>query len=719
MNNPSEAPPPAAPPAQRPLVERPGALAALLVAAIAIVFLPSLFGDFLWDDVPLIRSNAYVRDLSRIGEALTHDFWHVPARLEAGGGFLRRYYRPVVTLAYALQFKLFGESPPGFHAVSLALHAACSLLVFGLVRRRLGDTTRAILPALLGAALFALHPSRPESVSWISGSTDLWMTLWVLLALRAWDRGSAPRDLGRAALFLSLAVLSKETAIVAPALLAVDLTLLPRAPDERRTRWRALGLMALAVAATMGLRALVLPGLVPPNTRELPSMMPARVLSSLGHYVAAVAWPWRPSVDTALQRSDLRGLPLYDRWSVALGAAFALALAALAARAWRDPRWRPWLADALWFVVALAPTVNIIPMGMKTLVALRFLYLPMVGLAALTGRSLDAASGTRARPYALGFALAALVAFGRVTSDHAAHFASAEDLWTYEARIHPCNQHALAEVAAIEFRQGRLARVPATLQRAHRCAVANGVGDDVVTTMVQTAQFLLWTTPDQDQDTLTAVRGFFDAMVDARSGTARLETRQVHMTLALQPGEFRMRRALKLEASRAYAHLRTGRFDDAERMLRALTQRDPYAFTGRRYLAMTLAAQGRLDASLALLDGLARNSPTAAEARALGERVAAARAALAAAGSDPVAATLAHARLFIDLGLNERARALVRSLVTSEPGRYEPLEIMILADIEDLRFDAARGLLGETRARFPRESLRWDALAQRIPPAGP
>ena len=50
---------------------------------------------------------------------------------------------------------------------------------------------------------------------------------------------------------------------------------------------------------------------------------------------------------------------------------------------------------------------------------------------------------------------------------------------------------------------------------------------------------------------------------------------------------------------------------------------------------------------------------------------------------------------------------------------YEPLEIMILADIEDLRFDAARGLLGETRARFPRESLRWDALAQRIPPAGP
>lgn len=715
MNNPSEAPPPA----QRPLAERPGALAALLVVAIAIVFLPSLFGEFLWDDVPLIRSNVYVRDLSRIGEALTHDFWHVPARLEAGGGFLRRYYRPVVTLAYALQFKLFGERPPGFHAVSLALHAACSVLVFGLVRRRLGDTARAILPALLGAALFALHPSRPESVSWISGSTDLWMTLWVLLAFRAWDRSARPRDLGRAALFLALATLSKETAIVAPALLAIDLTLLPRAADERRARWKALGLVALAVAASMGLRALVLPGLVPPNTRELPSMMPVRVLSSLGHYVAAVVWPWRPSVDMALQRSDLHGLPLYDRWSVTLGAAFALALAALAARAWRDPRWRPWLADTLWFVVALAPTVNIVPMGMKTLVAMRFLYLPLVGVASLTGRALDSAAATRARPYALGFALVALVAFGRVASDHAGHFASAEDLWTYEARIHPCDQHALVEVAAIEFRQGRLARVPATLQRAHRCAVANGVGDDVVTTMVQTAQFLLWTTPDQDQETLTAARGFFDAMVDAPAGTARLDTRQVHMTLALRPDELRMRRALKLEASRGYAYFRTWRFDEAERYLRALTRSDRYAFTGRRYLAMTLAAQGRLDESLAILDDLARNSPTAAEARALGERVAAARSALAAAGSDSVGATLARARLFIDLGLNEQARGLVRSLITSEPARYEPLEIMIVAEIEDQRFDVARGLLGETRTRFPREAPRWDALAQRIPPASP
>ena len=30
----------------------------------------------------------------------------------------------------------------------------------------------------------------------------------------------------------------------------------------------------------------------------------------------------------------------------------------------------------------------------------------------------------------------------------------------------------------------------------------------------------------------------------------------------------------------------------------------------------------------------------------------------------------------------------MRSLITSEPGRYEPLEIMILAEIEDLRSKA-------------------------------
>lgn len=214
-----------------PLTNRPRTMLALLLLATALVFLPALGGDFVWDDTLLIGTNSYIRDLSRLGEALTHDFWHNPQSLETGVGLPRRYYRPVVTLAYALQFRVFGEHPAGYHLVNLALHLGCVVLAFGWLRRRLGtrgdegDHRLAALAWVMGAALFAVHPSRPESVAWISGSTDLWLGLFALLGLRAWDRHPRLGGAVLAGLCFFFATLSKETAVVLPALLLVDIVL--------------------------------------------------------------------------------------------------------------------------------------------------------------------------------------------------------------------------------------------------------------------------------------------------------------------------------------------------------------------------------------------------------------------------------------------------------------------------------------------------------------
>lgn len=87
---------------------------------------------------------------------------------------LHACWRPVVTLAYALQYKLFGESPFGYHLVHEALHLGCSLLAWGFVRRR------------------------------VAGA------------------------------LLALGVFSKETAVVAPLLLFADAVLLQRSPAHRR-----------------------------------------------------------------------------------------------------------------------------------------------------------------------------------------------------------------------------------------------------------------------------------------------------------------------------------------------------------------------------------------------------------------------------------------------------------------------------------------------------
>jgi hypothetical protein len=202
-------------------------MAALLAVLVLLVFGPGLVGGFIYDDHHLIETNAYVRDLSRLDEALTHDLWHVSSGGDLGEDF-NRYYRPVVTLAYALQFRAFGEAPLGYHAVSLALHLACVLLAFFWLTRRLASLGEAgLLGALVGAALFALHPSRPETVSWISGSTDLWMALFTLLGLHAWDRLQGPGRIVTTSLAFVLAVLSKEGAVLLPLLLAADACLLP------------------------------------------------------------------------------------------------------------------------------------------------------------------------------------------------------------------------------------------------------------------------------------------------------------------------------------------------------------------------------------------------------------------------------------------------------------------------------------------------------------
>src|SRR5690606_17441148 len=103
----------------------------------------------------------------------------------------RRLYRPVVTVALWTQVQAFGEGTFGYHAVSLALHLLCVFLACGWLRRRHGSLRRE-WALLFGLLVFAIHPGRPETVTWISGSTDLWMTAFVLLSARGIDREGWP-----------------------------------------------------------------------------------------------------------------------------------------------------------------------------------------------------------------------------------------------------------------------------------------------------------------------------------------------------------------------------------------------------------------------------------------------------------------------------------------------------------------------------------------------
>ncbi len=171
------------------------ATAALLLTLLA-VYLPDLGHGFLRDDFAWIRSSR----LSGLAD--------LPRLFATDNGF----YRPLVSLSFAINHAIFGLSPGGYGLTNLLLMLAAAAALFSLTRAS-GQSPGT---ALTAAGLWALNPhSIPMAVLWISGRTSLLLTLFCLLAARAVLKEKRIA----AALCCLAALLSKEEAVLLPAIL--------------------------------------------------------------------------------------------------------------------------------------------------------------------------------------------------------------------------------------------------------------------------------------------------------------------------------------------------------------------------------------------------------------------------------------------------------------------------------------------------------------------
>ncbi|MFT6107850.1 MAG: tetratricopeptide (TPR) repeat protein [Planctomycetota bacterium] len=243
-------------PAPRPLLL---GLALLLIAATATLYLPSLAGELVYDDLPLIDQAPATQS---IGAAFSHalePFW---AFNNQDSDVQRGVWRPITSLTLAIGRTLGGGSPLGFHLVSLLLHLAGTIVAFRLAtlllstRAGVTDGVRAALGGAAAALLFAFHPAQVEAVAWISAVND---PLWGFLALasllayeRAALRGRTPWLAG--ALML-VALCSKEQALVIPVLaLLLDVT------ARRRISRASLVCLAAPLTAWYATRCVVFGG---------------------------------------------------------------------------------------------------------------------------------------------------------------------------------------------------------------------------------------------------------------------------------------------------------------------------------------------------------------------------------------------------------------------------------------------------------------------------
>jgi protein O-mannosyl-transferase len=343
-----------------------------VVLALAVHF-NVLQNGFVWDDIVLLTEEG------RTGMAQQ-------AAPES-------YYRPVGSMSYRMDRKLWDQNPFGYHLTGLALHACATLLVTLLGLRLFAESPRRVPIATFAGLLFAVHPVHAEAVAWIAGRNDLLPTVFLLIAALAHLAGrQGTRAVWTFPVFLSamtLALLSKETA--APYLLVFplyDLLLWPRpGPRWRRLLTPSTGLLVFLGLVYVILRIQTLgnlTGRLPLREGGLGDHLHG-VLSATGFYMKHLIFPYPLNVFIGLPEMTSAIGTLYT------GLGLLAFLAAAGLTFWgRGARF----AIGLWSVLLglAAPLVLSMTTLVHVPVAERYLYLPSVGFVYIAAGGLFALS---------------------------------------------------------------------------------------------------------------------------------------------------------------------------------------------------------------------------------------------------------------------------------------------------------------------------------------
>src|SRR4029077_17982250 len=178
----------------------------------AITYVGTIRFDFVYDDDPQIVHNPFLRAWHYVPQYFVSSVWKQMAPLTPGN-----YYRPFFLLLARVNYSVFADHALGWHLIAVLMHLLVTWLTYVLVRKMTGQFTT----AWLAAVIFGVHPIHHEVVAWVSGTTESLLAILFLLAFLAYlqfREGSKAIWMAVSCAIYALALLSKETAIVLPAL---------------------------------------------------------------------------------------------------------------------------------------------------------------------------------------------------------------------------------------------------------------------------------------------------------------------------------------------------------------------------------------------------------------------------------------------------------------------------------------------------------------------
>ena len=347
----------------------------------------------------------------------------------------------------------FALNPWVFHAASLLVHIANVLLVRRIVRSiTRGDD----FAAVIGAAVFALHPLQVESVAWASELKDLLAAMYSLLTISAMieatrdDAKRRPAWWATAIACFIAAMLSKPSAVSLPVVAAIVIWMIDAKPRRRVIVGTLLIGVALAVPIALITRN------VQPASDVPSSALWARPLiaaDAVAFYLGKIALPIHLGVDYGRTPAAIfAARAAYWTWIV------PLAITALVLLTRRKLLIGAWLI----FLAAPAANLGLLPFDYQIVstVADHYVYLGLLGVAIAVAWSVSQVP--RGRPVAV----AVVLVLAGLTFVQAGRWRDSYALWRQALAVNPNSGLAHVNLGSMYLNGGNVAAALPLLTRA-------------------------------------------------------------------------------------------------------------------------------------------------------------------------------------------------------------------------------------------------------------
>ena len=397
--------------------------------------------EFVYDDFAFVVNNKAIRSFTPFSKFFTDPNIFTGSENDSGG----KNWRPISSLAFAVEYRLFGSNPFGFHLASVLLHLINIVLAYLLIAKIAGRNGI----AFVATSLWALHPALTEAVSWIANQSSLIFFSFFLLAILALLK----ERFWMSYLFFGLSLLSKETALGGIFIIALLFFI------YLKKRWRPFIPFVLMSLIYIWIRFEILGSFGDHALRgsfwQNFLLAPTVFLK----YLTLSVWPVNLLLDYSnyplpLSLEDPRaifGVLMFGLFAVLLWLGFKKSRLDFS-------------LGVVWFAAFLLPVLQLIPF--QDIIGERFLYAPLVGffMAAVIG--FDYFFDYVKSKFDFNLSLSGnivliliLIWFSFLTLNRNNDWLNSENLWLGVLKIDNQNKKALQNISAFYLQKGEADKI--------------------------------------------------------------------------------------------------------------------------------------------------------------------------------------------------------------------------------------------------------------------